>query len=67
MMWKRWKRGPKRFRELRRLDVTGDLVAQTAGSRKGVWHVSRSPALNYAMPRAYWRELGVPALVIKTT
>lgn len=67
LVWKRWKRGRVRYRELRKLGVTGDLVAQTAGSGKGVWHVSRSPALNYAMPGAFWRELGVPALVIKDT
>lgn len=62
LMWKRWKRGKVRYAELRRLGVGRDLAAQTAGSPHGVWHLSRSPALNYAMPGTFWRSLGVPAM-----
>lgn len=62
LMWKRWKRGKVRYAELRRLGVGRDLAAQTAGSPHGVWHLSRSPALNYAMPGKFWRSLGVPAM-----
>jgi RNA-directed DNA polymerase len=60
--WKQWRTGARRFAELRRLGVGKDLAAQTAGSRKGYWHVSRSPALNMALPRAYLTELGLPLL-----
>ena len=62
LMWKRWKRGKVRYAELRRLGVGRDLAAQTAGSPHRVWHLSRSPALNYAMPGTFWRSLGVPAM-----
>lgn len=62
LLWKRWKRGKVRYAELRRLGVGRDLAAQTAGSPHGVWHLSRSPALNYAMPGKFWRSLGVPAM-----
>ena len=62
LMWKRWKRGKVRYAELRRLGVGRDLAAQTAGSPHGVWHLSRSPALNYAMPGKFWRSLGLPAM-----
>ena len=60
--WKQWKTGKRRFKELRQLGVGKDLAAQTAGSRKGVWHNSRSPALNFALPRRVLAELGVPLL-----
>jgi RNA-directed DNA polymerase len=62
LMWKRWKRGKVRYAEMRRLGVGRDLAAQTAGSPRGVWHLSRSPALNYALPGTFWRSLGVPAM-----
>ena len=60
--WKQWKTGRRRFAELRRLGTGKDLAAQTAGSRKGYWHLSRSPALNMTLTRAYLVELGLPLL-----
>jgi RNA-directed DNA polymerase len=62
-VWKQWKTGSRRFAELRRLGIGKDLAAQTAGSRKGYWHLSRSPALNMALSRAYLVELGLPLLL----
>jgi RNA-directed DNA polymerase len=61
--WKQWKTGRRRFKELRQLGVGKDLAAQTAGSRKGYWHTSRSPALNFALPGRVLAELGVPLLL----
>jgi RNA-directed DNA polymerase len=61
--WKQWKTGSRRFAELRRLGIGKNLAAQTAGSRKGFWHISRSPALNMALSRAYLVELGLPLLL----
>ena len=60
--WKQWKRGRRRFAELRRRGVGKDLAAQTAGSSHGPWRVSRSPALSYALPGAFWAKLGLPRL-----
>jgi len=60
--WKQWKTGHRRFAELRRLGVGKDLAAQTAGSSKRYWHISRSPALNIALSRAYLIGLGLPLL-----
>jgi len=62
-VWKQWKTGKRRFQELRRLGVGKDLAAQTAGSSKRYWHISRSPALNMALSRAYFIELGLPLLL----
>jgi RNA-directed DNA polymerase len=54
LAWRMWKRGPKRYRELRRRGVNADLAATAAGSRLGPWRLSRSPALSIALPKAYF-------------
>lgn len=61
-VWKQWKTGQRRFAELRRLGIGKELAAQTAGSRKRYWHLSRSPALHMALSRAFLTELGLPLL-----
>ena len=61
-IWKQWKYGRNRFRELRKRGVGKDLAAQTAGSAHGPWRISRSPALNYALPNATFDALGLPRL-----
>jgi len=63
--WKQWKTGKRRFKELRKLGVGKDLAAQTAGSRKGGWHNSRSPALSFALPGRVLTEMGLPLLFKK--
>jgi len=61
--WKQWKTGKRRFAELRRLGIGKDLAAQTAGSSKRYWHISRSPALNMSLTRAHLLDLGLPLLL----
>jgi RNA-directed DNA polymerase len=61
-IWKQWKRGPKRFAELRKRGVGADLAAQTAGSVHGPWQLANSPALAIALPNAYFASLGLPPL-----
>ena len=61
--WKQWKRGRTRFRELRKRGIGKDLAAQTAGSSHGPWRLANSPALNIALPNAYFATLGLPPLV----
>jgi len=63
LLWKRWKRGPVRFAELRKRGVSHDLAAQSAGSAHSVWRLSRSPALNFALPGKFWQSLGLPSFV----
>jgi len=63
--WKQWKRGKRRFAELRRLGVGKDLAARTAGSPHGPWRISRSPALSIAMPDVFFAALGVPLLSVR--
>jgi len=65
VQWKQWKRGKRRFAELRRLGVGKDLAAQTAGSPHGPWRISRSPALSFALPDAFFVALGLPLLAAR--
>ena len=62
IIWKQWKRGKKRYNKLRELGIGKDLAAQTAGSPRGVWHVTNSPALAIGLPLAYFDSLGIPRL-----
>ena len=67
LMWKRWKRGKRRYAELRQRGVGRDLAAQSAGSSHNVWRLSRSPALSIALPGRFWQSLGLPSLVTQPT
>src|SRR5437879_903529 len=62
MIWKQWKRGKQRYAKLRQLGVGKDLAAQTAGSPHGPWRLANSPALQYALPIAYFDALSLPRL-----
>jgi len=62
-MWKQWKRGRTRYKELRQRDVNGVLAAKTAGSPHGPWRLSQSPALCLAFPNAYFDGIGLFRLV----
>jgi RNA-directed DNA polymerase len=63
VVWKQWKRGRTRYRELRKRGVNQDLAAKTAGSPHGPWHLANSFALALALPNAYFTKLGLPPLV----
>jgi len=64
VIWKQWDRGPVRFAELRKRGVGQDLAAQTAGSAHGPWRLANSPALQIALPNAYFASLGIPGLTV---
>jgi RNA-directed DNA polymerase len=66
VVWKQWKRGRTRFRELRKRGVRKDLAAQTAGSPQGPWRIANSPALSIALSNASFAELGLPPLVVRS-
>ena len=66
VVWKQWKRGRARFRELRKRNVSQHLAAQTAGSPHGPWRIANSPALAIALPNAYFAKLGLPPMVVRS-
>lgn len=59
-----WPRGRRRYVELTKRGVGKDLAAQTAGSCHGPWRLSRSPALNIALPIRFWDWLGVERVLL---
>src|SRR5246127_701152 len=65
VIWKQWKRGTRRFAELRKRGVSDDLAAQTAGRAHGPWQLANSPALALALPNAYFASLGIPPLTVR--
>lgn len=64
-VWKQWRKGKTKFAELRKRNVSRDLAAKTAGSCHGPWRLSKSPALHYAFPNAFFTSIGIPQLAPK--
>jgi RNA-directed DNA polymerase len=64
MVWKQWKRGTTRYRELRKRGIAAQDAAPTTGSSDGPWHLAKTPALSIALPNAYFVSLGLPELTI---
>jgi RNA-directed DNA polymerase len=60
--WTQWKHGRNRFAKLRRRGVGRVTAAQTAGSPRGPWRLSTSPALTAALPNAFLASLGLATL-----
>ena len=61
MIWKRWKRGTTRYRELRKLGVPQGRAGLGAVG-KSPWHMSKSPVINEALSNAYLRNSGLKSL-----
>src|ERR1700739_688712 len=59
IVWKQWKHGPTRFAELRRRGVGRAQAAKAAGSPRGPWRLSSSPALSIALSNAFLTSLGL--------
>ena len=61
LQWKQRKRGKQRFAQLKRQGTGKDGAAQTAGSPHDPWRISRSSALSFAFPAAFFKTLGLPS------
>jgi group II intron reverse transcriptase/maturase len=61
MIWKRWKRGTTRYRELVKLGVPRGQAGLGAVG-KSPWHMSKSPVINKALSNAYLRNSGLKSL-----
>ena len=61
MIWKRWKRGTTRYRELVKLGVPRERAGLGAVG-KSPWHMSKSPVVNEALSNAYLRNSGLKNL-----
>ena len=65
IQWKQWKRPKRRVAELVQRGVSRYWARATAGTPHGHWRVSRCPALQHAMPEAFWDQLGLPRLMAR--
>jgi RNA-directed DNA polymerase len=61
-LWRHWKRGKTRYKELKRRGVSSRTAASVAGSPQGPWRLSASPPLQHAIPNDYLYALGLPRL-----
>ena len=63
-LWRQWRNGRNRFRELRRRGVSEFKAAVAAGSPTGVQRMSRHPAVNAALRNHYFDSIGLPRLCV---
>lgn len=61
MIWKRWKRGRTRYRELVRLGVPAGRAGLGAVG-KSPWHMSKSPVVNEALSNTFLRNSGLKSI-----
>jgi RNA-directed DNA polymerase len=61
LLWKRWKRGRTRYRELVALGVPRERAALGAVG-KSPWHMAKTPVIHEALSNAYWRCTGLESL-----
>lgn len=61
LIWKRWKRGPTRYRELVKLGVPKQRAQEGAGGRSP-WRISASPVINEALSNTYWHNSGLKSI-----
>jgi RNA-directed DNA polymerase len=59
-LWRQWKNGPNRFKELRRRGVSRFNAAVAAGSPTGLWRMSGHPAVQQALRNHYFDSIGLP-------
>ena len=62
LVWKRWKRGTTRWRELVTLGVPPKLAGLGALDH-GPWRMAASPVVQMALSNAYWKQQGLHSLV----
>jgi RNA-directed DNA polymerase len=63
-LWRQWKNGHNRFKELRRRGVSKFQAAVAAGSPTGFWRMSRHVSVQKALRNHEFRALGLPRLYI---
>ena len=64
LVWKQWKRGGTRYRELVSRGVY-PRGATGAAWLSSPWRASRHPAVTHALPNSHFAELGLPALTVR--
>lgn len=63
-LWRQWKNGQNRFKELRRRGVPKFRAAVAAASPTGLWRMSRHASVQMALRNHVFDTLGLPRLYI---
>lgn len=63
-LWRQWKNGPNRFKELRRYGVPKFNAAVASGSPTGFWRMSGHPAIQQALRNHYFDSIGLPRVAV---
>ncbi len=63
-LWRQWKNGQNRFKELRRRGVPKFGAAVAAGSPTGFWRMSGHPAVQQALRNAHFDSIGLPRVAV---
>jgi group II intron reverse transcriptase/maturase len=61
LVWKRWKRGKTRYRELVKLGVPPSMAGLGAVGTSP-WRMAASPVVNMALSNTYWHKQGLVSL-----
>lgn len=61
-LWRQWRRGRRRYRALRHLGLDHRTAAFAAWRPDGPWRMSATPAVNTALPTAFFVDRGLPML-----
>ena len=61
LVWKRWKRGTTRYRELVKLGVPPGMAGLGAVGTSP-WRMAATPVVNMALSNTYWRRQGLVSL-----
>ncbi len=64
LLWKRWKHGTTRYRELVRLGVPNERAALGAIGTSP-WRMAHSPVVQEALSNAFWHSSGLEGLVLR--
>ncbi len=65
IIWRQWKRGRTRYKELRIRGISRYQAAVAAGAPKGPWRMAHHATVQQAFPNAYFDSLGLPRLVVR--
>lgn len=60
--WKQWKTYSNRIRQLMKLGVSRRNAIRSGLTSKGIWKLSKSPSINYAMSNGWLKEQGLLSL-----
>jgi RNA-directed DNA polymerase len=65
IIWRQWKRGKTRYKELRQRGISHYQAAVAAGAPKGPWRMAHHATVQQAFSNAYFDSLGLPRLIVR--